>query len=577
MIHSLVAITISSITCALFAYVAFRLYFKQQIQTNNTGVIILQNKVLFAVLYGLFTIYAGFIATPNGATVRLLGPLFVGMMAGWRYGVLTSLFGVALLCMKEWLQYIPDIQLVGNTFYSSVLSTVLAGFLAGLWHKRLKGKLPRIWQAVVFCVAFELFVHLPVTLIVAWPFAVVWQSAKISFPELIIANAVGMGVMVFVIGNLIEEKLALLERQRINAELVAARVLQQGLIKKKNPEPYRMPGIDLYAGVVNEDQASNSFFDYYYSESGRKLYFCVVEIAEITTKATLTMLVIKTLFRTKAKRAATLQSIFSNIQRELKAVEDTRKNRSAFMGIIDLDTGLISERIARNYCAVVRNNQGDWQELHEVSTAEDVLRDGEILVLASNSGIKTAAGKNAKDWHSFFDNTATMQQSGEKLVAFLKNNDINCCEDGAAVMLIKYQKPAERIALRIELQEIDRLHDWLADFAEKQKIAEKLLSTLKLVLEELVVNIIKYGFGQDVSADEKIEVQIQLADERIVIQIKDRGRAFNPLIDNLEKPRQKRTVGGWGIQLVKKSAHKLEYERQDGFNIVSMEININGG
>jgi anti-sigma regulatory factor (Ser/Thr protein kinase) len=575
MINPLFAITISSITSALFAYLAFRLFFKQQIQTNNTGVIILENKLLFAVLYGFFTIYTGFIVTPNGATVRLLGPMFVGMMAGWRYGVLTSLFGVALLGVKEWLNYIPSTQLVGNTFYSSMLATVLAGYLPGLWHYRLKGKLPKIWQAVAFCVAFELLVHLPVTLLVAWPFEVVWRSAKISFPELILAHAVGMGVMVFVIGNLIAEKLALLERQRIDGELSSARAIQQGLSKKKTPLPFTIPGIDLYACVVNEDKASNSFLDYYYSESERKLYFVIVEIAQITTTATLSMLVIKTLFRTKAKKAVTLQSIMNDIGRELAVVPDIWKNCSAFLGVLDVDTGLISDRIVMNFGALVRNRQGDWHELPEFGTAESVLGDGEILVLTNNFSIKLGAEKNDEALDSLFDNTATMQQSGEKMAAFLKNDAGNDCDAAAALMLIKYHKPVEKMTLRIDLQEIERLHNWLADFAQKQALSEKLLSTMKLVLEELVVNTIKYGFGQEPVENERLEVQIQRIDERIIIIITDQGRAFDPIKDNADKPREKRQVGGWGIQLVQKSVHKMEYERKDGFNILSIEININ--
>ncbi|MEI6102021.1 MAG: LytS/YhcK type 5TM receptor domain-containing protein, partial [Eubacteriales bacterium] len=252
MSHPLFAITMSSIASALFAYLAFHLFFKQEIQTNNTGLLILENKLFFAVLFGFFTIYAGFIVTPGGATVRLIGPMFAGMLAGWRYGMLTSLFGVALLCVKQWLHYIPSVQMDGNTFYSSVLATVLAGYLAGLWHCRLKGKMPEIRQAVFFCVGFELLVHLPVTLILAWPFEVVWQSAKNTLPELLIANSVGMAMMVFVMRNLIEEKLAAMERRRIAAELSSARVVRQGLVTKKNPRPFTIPNVDIFADVVNE-------------------------------------------------------------------------------------------------------------------------------------------------------------------------------------------------------------------------------------------------------------------------------------------------------------------------------------
>ena len=562
MINPLFAITMSSIASALFAYLAFRLFFKQQIQTNNTGLIILDNKLLLAILYGFFTIYAGFVVTPNGATVRLLGPEFVGILAGWRYGVLTSLFGVALLCWKQWMHVMPGADQTGNTFFSSLIVTVLAGYLAGLWHCRLKGKLPRIWQAAFFCLGFELLVHLPVTLLLAWPFDTVWQSARKTMPELIISNMIGMGMMVFVIGNLIGEKLAALERRRIVGELSAAQAVRQSLTQKKIPDPYAIPNMDMYACRVNEDQMSNSFFEYHYCESGRKLYLGIVEIAEITTRATLCMLVMKTLFRTKAKRAAPLQSIVEDLRRELATVAGTRKNISAFFCIVEVDTGLISECAAENYCAQLINAQGGWRDLPAVNAAGTRLQDGEILLLTN----KAVTG------HDLSAPGETLQQSGEKMAVLLRNN----AAVGDVLLLLKYQQQTENIALRIDLGEIERLHQWLADIAAKHQLSGKLLATLKLVLEELAVNIVKHGFVQMPGDDEQIDVQMRFAGDRILIRLKDQGKAFNPLQHKVDQPRQKRTVGGWGLQLIQKSVQQIAYERLAGSNILSLEINRKG-
>jgi len=64
-----------------------------------------------------------------------------------------------------------------------------------------------------------------------------------------------------------------------------------------------------------------------------------------------------------------------------------------------------------------------------------------------------------------------------------------------------------------------------------------------------------------------------LHDDSISIQIRDEGRAFDPLMvpePNVNQPVEQRKIGGLGIHLVKKLMDSVSYERKNNENIVTL-------
>jgi anti-sigma regulatory factor (Ser/Thr protein kinase) len=112
---------------------------------------------------------------------------------------------------------------------------------------------------------------------------------------------------------------------------------------------------------------------------------------------------------------------------------------------------------------------------------------------------------------------------------------------------------------------------WKIDRAHGHKI--------NLALEEIVSNIINYGFTND--AEHKIMISIKLIGDIVRTTITDDGEEFNPLEkedpDSLDKPVEEREIGGLGIYFVKQFMDRVEYRRQDGENILIIEKNIVSG
>ena len=62
--------------------------------------------------------------------------------------------------------------------------------------------------------------------------------------------------------------------------------------------------------------------------------------------------------------------------------------------------------------------------------------------------------------------------------------------------------------------------------------------------------------------------------EEVRVDVEDDGQPFNPLAApeaDTTKPLEERTIGGLGIHLVRKLMDGLEYQRQEGKNLLLMK------
>lgn len=118
-----------------------------------------------------------------------------------------------------------------------------------------------------------------------------------------------------------------------------------------------------------------------------------------------------------------------------------------------------------------------------------------------------------------------------------------------------------RLANRLE--ELDKLHGFLADVAARDGWPEKLRMDLLLCCEELVINVIRYGFPE--GGEHAITLTAKTEDGMAVIVLEDEGIAYDPLTESVEPDItlgvEEREIGGLGIFLVKRLAERLAYER----------------
>lgn len=130
---------------------------------------------------------------------------------------------------------------------------------------------------------------------------------------------------------------------------------------------------------------------------------------------------------------------------------------------------------------------------------------------------------------------------------------------------------ALELKLKNDLDEIRRMGEAVSRFCFAHGLGESWAVKLTLVLEELISNVIKYGY--DDAAEHRIAVSLRLFRNEITVVCEDDGRAFNPFDapePDFDLPIEERRVGGLGVHLVKAIMDKVDYSRVDNRNRLVM-------
>ena len=131
------------------------------------------------------------------------------------------------------------------------------------------------------------------------------------------------------------------------------------------------------------------------------------------------------------------------------------------------------------------------------------------------------------------------------------------------------------LALRNDIEELPHLLDETVAFLGKHDLPPRDSLTLRLVLEEIVTNIITHAYED--REPHEITVSMKCVDEGMAVVVEDDGREFNPLTapePDLSVPLEDRPPGGLGIHLIREFADRIEYRRIADRN--RLEFSIGG-
>jgi serine/threonine-protein kinase RsbW len=117
-------------------------------------------------------------------------------------------------------------------------------------------------------------------------------------------------------------------------------------------------------------------------------------------------------------------------------------------------------------------------------------------------------------------------------------------------------------------EEVMRAVEALQEFAQTTGVPEKMIFGLALALEECGSNIVNHALQRD--AQRKFQVVIENSGGSFVIELRDRGPEFDPtaVAERKSEASDDDPPGGWGIQLVRRYADEILYQREAGENIL---------
>ena len=115
--------------------------------------------------------------------------------------------------------------------------------------------------------------------------------------------------------------------------------------------------------------------------------------------------------------------------------------------------------------------------------------------------------------------------------------------------------------------ELDYIVSTLEDMAEREQWPPELVYRVNLVVEELVLNVMDYGYDAGIH---DIEINLASEEDSLTIEIVDSGKPFDPLTEapepDLEASIEDRRVGGLGVYLVRTMMDQMHYKRENEKN-----------
>ncbi len=130
----------------------------------------------------------------------------------------------------------------------------------------------------------------------------------------------------------------------------------------------------------------------------------------------------------------------------------------------------------------------------------------------------------------------------------------------------------KNIKLYNDQAELDRIIAFVEDAGEKWGFNTKITGEINLMLEELFINTVSYAYNENASGTIEIEFEY-IPGSPLIIRYYDDGGAFDPLsIKSADTGTDimERQIGGLGMHLIRKLSDRVEYERKNELNLLTI-------
>ena len=383
------------------------------------------------------------------------------------------------------------------------------------------------------------------------------------------------------------------EKERIDSELQMASQIQQSLLPQGelDAEDAELAGFLKPAREVGGD-----IYDYFIRDG--KLFFCIGDVSGKGAPSAILMAVIHALFRSASAYESNPARIMQTINETSCRGNDTNMFVTMFIGVLDLPTGNLRYCDAGHDSPFVMENgkvriekcnphlplgvfADTKYEIQEMVLAYDstvfLYTDGLTEARKArkqNYGIERVESVLGKCADEHLPPRQMLERITEEVHLYVGGAEQS---DDLTMLAIHYtpqryeSKLTEVLSLKNDIHEVSKLNAFQKSFYEKLNIEKSLARRLQLAVEETVVNVIDYAYPIGINGD--ITVKMMWNGNTLKIVVVDTGVMFDPTL--VETPDtslmvEERRVGGLGIHLVRKLMDSVNYEREDGKNILTL-------
>ncbi|MEG1998792.1 MAG: SpoIIE family protein phosphatase, partial [Bacteroidales bacterium] len=384
-------------------------------------------------------------------------------------------------------------------------------------------------------------------------------------------------------------------KERIESELRIGSKIQFEMLPHAVPKFTTSKEIDLFAALQPAKEVGGDFYDYMLK--GDKLIFIIGDVAGKGVPAALMMAMITSLFHSVATIHEKPEKIVQEINRTIIEKNNSDMFATLVVGIISLNTMevslcnaghnplvLITEGKRPIFITVTPNLPVGVIENMKYKPDKLVMTNGDTLFLYTD-GITEAENKDKELFGEkrFIDMlSATPPDSVQLLIinalSAIRNytKQTEQSDDITAMAIRIGGTPPNTLILRNKIEEIEKLIPFTEMLSQKAGISPTEGLSLNLVLEEVVSNIILYGYK--IKKEDQIKITCTIYNETIIFTISDSAKMFDitkssPKVD-ITQTAKERPIGGLGIYLINNIMDSVEYFNICGYNTLILKKNI---
>ena len=382
--------------------------------------------------------------------------------------------------------------------------------------------------------------------------------------------------------------------ERIESELRIARSIQLGMVPKVFPPFPEREDIDIYARLLPAREVGGDLYDFFIEKD--ELRFIIGDVSGKGVPASLLMAVTCRLFRTIAMNVSTPEGIVATLNDALSESNDSNMFCTAFVGILDLKSGLLRYCNAGHNPPVILLPDGSvdmltvtpnlalgvWEGFDFKGESYQMQRGSSLFTYTD--GVTEAENSNKELYgdQRLVDILRQQRQSSPSDIVksllddiTLHVKDADQSDDITVLCCTMTSLPEEgdyhNIVLHNQIDEIGRMAAFLDEICEGLNLSVEETFNIHLALEEAVSNVIMYAFPKE--EDHEITLSVRYTNDRLIFKIIDSGKEFDPTLQpnvDVTLSLEERPIGGLGIFLIRNIMQAVEYSRVDNQNILTM-------
>ncbi len=149
---------------------------------------------------------------------------------------------------------------------------------------------------------------------------------------------------------------------RIDAELAFAKAIQHSSLPSVFPPYPNRQDVDIFASMDTAKEVGGDFYDFYFIDDNH-LAFLVADVSDKGIPAAMFMMTAKTLIKSLAESGMAVNDVFTEANEKLSANNDAEMFVTAWMGILDTKTGVVTYANAGHNPPLIRRADGSFTYL----------------------------------------------------------------------------------------------------------------------------------------------------------------------------------------------------------------------